>query len=369
MQIISPAKAHWLLLNIQKTYFCYRMKNIFIAIFLLPALAFAQNNATFSITGHVTGFPDGTVVSFFNRSTNGLDSATIIENNSFVINGTHLEEPDFRFLVFNRQQPVIPVLLQNDKVLITGASDSLSNLNISGSAVNEDYKKLSVAYAAYNDIFQSQNFSPENIDLISKASEKFIEENPKSFVGLLAVSQIYQISHNAIMAENLMQKIDQTQKGTELAKYLTQQINAEKVTSVGAHILPFIQNDTNGRPVNISDFKGRYVLIDFWASWCRPCRIENPNVVANYNRFKDKNFTILGVSLDQSKPAWEKAIKDDKLTWTHVSDLKGWQNSVSTRFNIFSIPANILIDPNGIIVAKNVRGEDLGHTLENLLDK
>lgn len=345
------------------------MKSIFFTLLLLPVLIFAQNNTAFTITGHITGFPDGTNVSFFNRSTNGLDSAAEIRKNTFIIKGTHLEEPDFRFLVFNKQQPVIPILLQNDRVTISGKSDSLSALVITGSPVNEDYKKLSAAYATLSNVFQTQNFTPENISLITSISEKFIDENPKSFASLLAVSQTYQISHNAVAAEKMMQKIDKSQQGTELAKYLTQQISAEKVTSVGSHIMPFTQNDTSNAPVSISDFKGKYVLIDFWASWCRPCRIENPNVVANYNRFKDKNFTILGVSLDQSKPAWEKAIKDDHLTWTHVSDLKGWQNAVSTRFNIFSIPANILIDPDGVIIAKNVRGEDLGNTLEKLLDK
>jgi thiol-disulfide isomerase/thioredoxin len=109
------------------------------------------------------------------------------------------------------------------------------------------------------------------------------------------------------------------------------------------------------------------VLIDFWASWCRPCREENPNVVNAFKKYASKNFTVLGVSLDQAKPAWISAIKMDGLTWTHISDLKGWQNDVAGMFHITSIPQNLLIDPQGKIIAKNLRGEALDSKLESLL--
>jgi peroxiredoxin len=110
------------------------------------------------------------------------------------------------------------------------------------------------------------------------------------------------------------------------------------------------------------------VLIDFWASWCRPCRIENPTVVKAYNQFKSKNFTVLGVSLDRAKDAWVKAIADDNLTWTHVSDLKFWSNEVAQKYKVESIPQNFLVDPNGKIIAKNLRGEELLRTLKQLLN-
>ena len=126
--------------------------------------------------------------------------------------------------------------------------------------------------------------------------------------------------------------------------------------------------DTEGRTVKLSSFRGKYVLVDFWASWCGPCRRENPNVVQAYNQFKNKNFTILGVSLDRQKEPWEKAIVDDNLNWTHISDLKFWQSEVVPVYQVESIPFNVLVDPDGKVVAENLRGNALEQKLQQVLN-
>jgi peroxiredoxin len=199
-------------------------------------------------------------------------------------------------------------------------------------------------------------------------NKKYLEEHPSSPIAMFVFMQFAGYDINADVVEPVFLALADKWRNGPAGKEMAERIEVAKKTGIGKMAMDFTQNDTLGNPVSLSSFKGKYVLIDFWASWCGPCRQENPNVVKAFNNYKEKGFTVLGVSLDQpnAKDKWMKAIHDDNLTWTQVSDLKFWKNEVAVQYGIQAIPQNFLIDPQGKIIGKNLRGEALNKKLETL---
>jgi peroxiredoxin len=164
-----------------------------------------------------------------------------------------------------------------------------------------------------------------------------------------------------------LQTIDSAALANDFGYAIKEYVATEKVFGYGRVAPDFVQNDPQGQPVDLKSFRGKYVLVDFWASWCGPCRQENPNLVSAFNRYKDKNFTVLSISLDRDRNKWLQAIQDDQLSWTHVSDLGFWNNAVAKLYHIQSIPQNFVLDPEGRIIGKNLRGGALENFLSQVL--
>jgi len=358
--------------------------------FILLFCTLQGQEQPFFIKGNISGLKAGDKVFFqYNYNKKTVSDSFVLADATFEFKG-NIENPvkaTVSIPSIEKTSTSKNFYIEPNQTTSIDAVGTFKNSKIEGGTVQSDYNLLASMLKGHDDKYDQlveefmklreandnegiKNLDPkfESLDIKKKAVvKKFIKEKPASFVSFSSVSELAYMIDNEFLA--LFDLLGPTYKDTPKGKELATQIEKAKKTFVGQTLQNFTQKDTSGNDFSVTAISGKYLLIDFWASWCGPCRRENPNIVKAYDTYKDKNFEILGVSLDSKKEAWINAIKKDELTWFHVSDLKGWKNEVSDMFGIRSIPQNLLINPAGEIIARNITGENLNETLQKYLIK
>lgn len=381
------------------------MKNTTILSALILSAASLQAQQSFEIKGKISdpSLEGAKVHLMYNDAGQSRKDSTVLENGAFYFKGTVAQPVQGTLLLKTATtKPATlaellgpppnraDVYLEKGIILLEGKGMSVAQ--IKGGRSTKELLALKNALKPFKEkqvetVLQMNTFREANdsvgkaraIAELNKIREQedsvnlaFIKNNPNSYV---AINMLKERANPKALAENRDQvEASFNRFSREMKQSLAGQDIAKKL-EVTARIAPgkmapdFTMNDTLGNPVSLSSFKGKYVLLDFWASWCTPCRYENPSVVKAYNEFKDKNFTILAVSLDgpKAKQAWLDAIHKDGLTWTHVSDLQFWNSAAVQLYGVSSVPMNYLIGPDGKIIATHLRGEALGKKLKELL--
>ncbi|UYQ93848.1 AhpC/TSA family protein [Chitinophaga horti] len=340
------------------------------------------------------GQPGKMYISLRKADKNMLDSAEVVDG-QFTFKGK-LEEPVYASIFIYIETPERPGAKSRKEVAkffvdkgtttvnikdISGnaeikggaAQNALEQLSEMESSVAKQAEELQKQYRAFynaKDEEGMKKIEPRFAELDAKRSatqRAYLKQHPTTPIGIYVINTLAGYDINLPEIEPIFNNLSDEVKGSPSGQAFSKRMDIARRTQVGQESIDFSQNAPDGTPLALSSLRGKYVLIDFWASWCGPCRAENPNVVKAYNQYKDKNFTVLGISLDESKEKWLKAIEKDQLTWAQVSDLKGWQNEVAKLYGIRAIPQNYLVDPKGRIIGKNLRGEALEKKLEELM--
>lgn len=359
-------------------------------LLILPALMLSctttgKKAKPFTLKGEITAYESGWIHMLKREKGQfiTLDS-TMVETGVFTFTG-QLEQPLLVYLRLEGQQNYVTFFLEPGDINLSVSVDDLGNPAVTGSKSQEVYqtfqddmksydRKLSKIYSDYLEAQKDENQAlmdelKQQYDSTDQEKNayivRYIKDNSNSVVSaFIALRNLYMLELSDL--EGIVAGFDpgilESSYGIDLNERLTKLRNVQ----IGKQAPDFTMNDSIGNPVALSSLSGKYLLIDFWASWCGPCRRENPNVVAAYQKYHAHGFDILGVSLDNSRDNWIKAIHDDNLTWHHVSDLAGWGNEAAALYAVNSIPSSVLLDPNGVIIARNLREEALHEKLEEI---
>ncbi|WP_025146421.1 AhpC/TSA family protein [Pedobacter jeongneungensis] len=379
------------------------MKKILLAATLVISALVASAQTGYVIKGQIgkLGKPAKAFLLIKLEGAEKLDSAVLV-NGAFTFKGS-VPSPMEATLRLKHDNSIdtpgrrikidgMAIILGNENITITG-KDSIKTATIKGSTLTDESKRVDALLGPIYGKLQALNKEyaeqPEakkqdktyvlELENRAKVIEKeifdakisYVKQNPSKYMALMALNSTLGPGFDAIEMEKIFAGISPELKNSFFGKQVAERIATFKKTQEGVEAQDFTQPDVDGKIVKLSDYRGKYVLIDFWASWCAPCRRENPNVLKVYEQYKSKGFEVLGVSLDKAadKAKWLKAIADDKLTWKQVGDLKGWENAAAALYDVKAIPMNFLIDPSGKIIAKDLRGTVLEAKIKEILEK
>lgn len=359
------------------------MKNYLIIILIscvLGAYGQGKDQNRFSIHGHfVHAAKKMAFLEHFYQGKKFLDSAVTDQSGNFSFVG-RVAEPQLFYLSFRENQGRVEFFVENTAYTLTGDLTKLDQTLIKGGTEQNLYHQYDLKVKLMSKFFLdmqkpltyvlNQKDTVSYLALITASTIKwrdslsdvqadFISSHPSSAVSLHAMKYLIGSVKPVASLDSLMRLIESTPARRYASARATRQlINSRMAVSIGALAPDFLQPDTSGNTVSLTSICGKYVLLDFWASWCAPCRAENPNVLKVYRKYRDRNFTVLAVSLDENRASWVKALKEDNLPWIQLSDLKA-SNAAAKIYGVTSIPTNFLIGPDGKIIALNLRGEAL----------
>lgn len=381
--------------------FLPKLKNLLSAILIGSSLLFVSCDSSselYKIKGQLSDVENQVVYLEQLKFTEAilLDSVKMDEKGSFTMNVPFKDEGLYSLRINDQQMMFV---LDNSPITIEGNGSALEQAKVTGSkgsdilkgynekmnvfmanilTLNQQQEDLMIQGAGAEEFTALEKEQETQFDAVKAYLKSFVDTTTSQTVAIVSAANFLNDPDEISYLEDLNKSFDKrfnkrTEFGKEFSKLLSEKLIANEAQNkgnlkIGEKAPDFTLPKANGEMFSLSDYRGQYVLIDFWASWCAPCRKENPNVVKNYKQFKDQNFTVFGVSIDEDKAAWLKAVKDDQLTWEQVIDTDGWQSKAARLYNVSSIPSNFLVDPEGNIIATNLRGSELERELNRLIN-
>jgi peroxiredoxin len=364
------------------------MKKVLFFIAAVALFACSRQEKGFEITVNLEG-AEGQILLEKRGASQWIpvDTADILDGTA-VLKGEVVVPEDHYLSVMGQRAKTI-LFVENTEMTVSGNAENLEQITVTGSKTHDEYNQVNNRIQEigeeYMALYQQARESAaagneeqatqlmQQVEVLYESTNTmqadFVRNNPGSYAAPYFLSRV-QYGMEVEELDKLVSALDPKLNEVPSIVALKERIEKLKTVAVGQIAPDFTMNDPDGNPVKFSEIykKNEYTLLDFWAAWCGPCRQENPNIVAVYNDYKDKGFSVFGVSLDRDRDAWLKAIDDDKLTWDHVSDLAYWNNEAAQLYAVNSIPSSLIVDKNGRIVAKNKRGEELRETISELLD-